>query len=98
MQNSFFSKTQITNVLKKPDKKWPMDIYLYYGNGPQDRFQARNFGGQTDGQWQLELKGISAIGKPSKDIGILGSGPFTIIWIGIGVFIYDAVKKRNYLE
>ena len=49
-----------TKQVKKPDKKWPMDIYLYYGNGPQDRFQARNFGGQTDGQWQLELKGISA--------------------------------------
>jgi len=49
-----------TKQVKKPDKKWPMDIYLYYGNGPQDRFQARNFGGQSDGQWQLELKGISA--------------------------------------
>jgi len=60
-----------TKQVKKPDKKWPMDIYLYYGTGPQDRFQARNFGGQADGQWQLELKGVSANqGKIKGDVVI----------------------------
>lgn len=38
----------------------PMDIYFYFGNAPQDRFQARNFGGDSTGSFQLELKGISA--------------------------------------
>ena len=49
-----------TKQVKQPDKKWPMDIYLYWGTGPQDRFQARNFGGPGTGAWQLELKGVSA--------------------------------------
>jgi hypothetical protein len=38
----------------------PMDIYFYFGNGPQDRFQARNFGGDSTGSFQLELKGVTA--------------------------------------
>lgn len=38
----------------------PMDIYYYFGNGSQDRFQARNFGGDSTGSFQLELKGVSA--------------------------------------
>ena len=78
--NTVFNKTKSkqmvifdngTKQVKKPDKKWPMDIYLYYGTGPQDRFQARNFGGQADGQWQLELKGVSANqGKIKGDVVI----------------------------
>ena len=78
--NTVFKKTKSkqmvifdngTKQVKKPDKKWPMDIYLYYGTGPQDRFQARNFGGQADGQWQLELKGVSANqGKIKGDVVI----------------------------
>lgn len=38
----------------------PMDVYYYFGNGSQDRFQARNFGGDSTGSFQLELKGVSA--------------------------------------
>ena len=38
----------------------PMDVYLNYGSGQFQRFQARNFGGSTKGDWKLELKGKSA--------------------------------------
>tara|TARA_Y100001970_G_C14136661_1_gene804644 strand:+ start:60 stop:1430 length:1371 start_codon:yes stop_codon:yes gene_type:complete len=37
-----------------------MDVYLYYGNDTFQKFQARNFGGPTKGDWKLELKGKSA--------------------------------------
>ena len=37
----------------------PMDVYLNYGSGQFQRFQARNFGGSTKGDWKLELKGKS---------------------------------------
>ena len=37
-----------------------MDVYLYYGPGTFEKFQARNFGGSTKGDWKLELKGKSA--------------------------------------
>ena len=37
-----------------------MDVYLYYGSGSFEKFQARNFGGSTKGDWKLELKGKSA--------------------------------------
>lgn len=37
-----------------------MDVYLYYGSGQFEKFQARNFGGSTKGDWKLELKGKSA--------------------------------------
>jgi hypothetical protein len=36
---------------------YPMDVYLYYGAGTYEKFQARNFGGSTKGDWKLELKG-----------------------------------------
>ena len=45
---------------KNISKRYPMDVYIYYGNGPNDRFQARNFGGSSTSpvpSWQLELKG-----------------------------------------
>lgn len=37
-----------------------MDVYLYYGAGTFEKFQARNFGGSSKGDWKLELKGKSA--------------------------------------
>ena len=37
-----------------------MDAYLYYGSGTFEKFQARNFGGSSKGDWKLELKGKSA--------------------------------------
>ena len=37
-----------------------MDVYLYYGPAQFDKFQARNFGGSSKGDWKLELKGKSA--------------------------------------
>ena len=37
-----------------------MDVYLYYGSGTFEKFQARNFGGSSKGDWKLELKGKSA--------------------------------------
>ena len=37
-----------------------MDVYLYYGPGTFEKFQARNFGGSSKGDWKLELKGKSA--------------------------------------
>ena len=37
-----------------------MDVYLYYGSGQFEKFQARNFGGSSKGDWKLELKGRSA--------------------------------------
>ena len=69
-----------TKQVKQPDKKWPMDIYLYWGAGPQDRFQARNFGGPNSGAWQLELKGVSANqGKIKGDVvlSVLKNAGFT---------------------
>lgn len=41
-----------------------MDVYLYYGPGQFEKFQARNFGGPSKGDWKLELKGkLAAQGK-----------------------------------
>ena len=37
-----------------------MDVYFYYGQGTFEKFQARNFGGSSKGDWKLELKGKSA--------------------------------------
>lgn len=48
------------SLIFKQRNSIPMDLYLYFGNGPQDRFQARNFGGDSTGSFQLELKGVSA--------------------------------------
>lgn len=46
--------------MSKEEDKYPMDIYLYYGSGTNDRFQGRNFGGASSASFQLELKGASA--------------------------------------
>ncbi len=41
-----------------------MDVYLCYGRGRFNSFQARNFGGEHKGDWKLELKGqFAAQGK-----------------------------------
>lgn len=46
------------------DKKYPMDIYIIYGTGSFDKIQLRNFGGNSKGDWKLELKGqYAAMGK-----------------------------------
>ena len=37
-----------------------MDVYLYYGSSTFQKFQARNFGGDSRGDWKLELKGENA--------------------------------------
>ena len=37
-----------------------MDMYLFFGTGTYDKFQARNFGGANSASFQLELKGASA--------------------------------------
>ena len=37
-----------------------MDVYFNYGSGKFEKFQARNFGGPSKGDWKLELKGKSA--------------------------------------
>tara|TARA_B100001175_G_C19502180_1_gene638744 strand:+ start:273 stop:1658 length:1386 start_codon:yes stop_codon:yes gene_type:complete len=44
--------------------EYPMDVYYYYGDDTYQKFQARNFGGPTKGDWKLELKGkLAAMGK-----------------------------------
>jgi len=45
---------------KRKDNPYPMDVYFYYGTGNFEKFQARNFGGPTKGDWKLELKGKTA--------------------------------------
>jgi len=61
---------------------YPMDVYLKYGPGGFDKFQARNFGGSTKGDWKLELKGKSAAqGKVQGEVVIrlLSDAGFTNI-------------------
>ena len=73
---SYSKQKTITNVIfdngknmKDEDKKFPMDVYLFHGAGSFDKFQARNFGGQTKGDWKLELKGrLAAQGKVQGSI------------------------------
>ena len=56
------SKTNFTG--EHAHKRWPMDVYIYYGTGKDDRIQLRNFGGDNKGDWKLELKGEhAAMGK-----------------------------------
>jgi hypothetical protein len=73
---TFNKQKSITSVIfdngknmKDEDKKFPMDVYIYHGSGNFDKFQARNFGGQTKGDWKLELKGrLAAQGKVQGSI------------------------------
>tara|TARA_B100000700_G_scaffold281414_1_gene332092 strand:- start:5688 stop:7226 length:1539 start_codon:yes stop_codon:yes gene_type:complete len=64
------------------DKKYPMDIYVIYGSGAFDKIQLRNFGGNSKGDWKLELKGqYAAMGKIQGSVArfILGHTGFTNI-------------------
>ena len=55
-----FAKYDLTFDNGRRSDNHPMDVYLYYGNGTFEKFQARNFGGESKGDWKLELKGKSA--------------------------------------
>ena len=55
-----FTKYDLTFDNGRRSDNHPMDVYLYYGEGTFEKFQARNFGGQSKGDWKLELKGKSA--------------------------------------
>ena len=48
--NKLASKGELTSFSS-------MDVYLCYGFGRNNSFQARNFGGDSRGAWQLELQG-----------------------------------------
>jgi hypothetical protein len=51
------------------DKRYPMDVYVYYGPKSYDRIQLRNFGGDHKGDWKLELKGeFAAMGKVQGNV------------------------------
>tara|TARA_B100000035_G_scaffold70219_1_gene57608 strand:+ start:18506 stop:20056 length:1551 start_codon:yes stop_codon:yes gene_type:complete len=64
---------------KNEDDRYPMDAYIYYGSGTHDRFQARNFGGDTTASWQMELKGAAA------NMGRLGGGSVETVLDGLNV-------------
>ena len=55
-----YVKYDLTFDNKRKDNPYPMDVYFYYGSGTFEKFQARNFGGPTKGDWKLELKGKTA--------------------------------------
>ena len=68
-------------IFKNRRGEYPMDVYYYYGDDTYQKFQARNFGGPTKGDWKLELKGkLAAMGKVQgqkvrdilKDAGFTG--------------------------
>lgn len=59
--------------------KNPMDLYLFFGMGTYDKFQARNFGGANSASFQLELKGVSA------NQGRIGGGSVFKILDALGV-------------
>ena len=68
-----FAKYDLTFDNGRRSDNHPMDVYLYYGEGNFDKFQARNFGGESKGDWKLELKGKSAAqgkiqGKVLRDL------------------------------
>ena len=55
-----YEKYDLTFDNKRKGDSYPMDVYFYYGSGTFQKFQARNFGGPSKGDWKLELKGKSA--------------------------------------
>ena len=62
---SYYAKYDLTfdNKQKNEDKRYPMDCYFMYsssGTKQKDSIQVRNFGGESKGDWKLELKGVSA--------------------------------------
>ena len=64
LQASFHHYDLTFDNKRRGDKQYPMDVYYYYGPGNFQKFQARNFGGDSKGDWKLELKGqFAAQGK-----------------------------------
>lgn len=64
------------------DKRYPMDVYIWYGNKSFDKIQLRNFAGDHRGDWKLELKGeFAAMGKVQGNVArfILQNTGFTNI-------------------
>ena len=59
-EKAHYAKYDLTFDNKRKKDSYPMDVYYYYGNGNFQKFQARNFGGPSKGDWKLELKGKSA--------------------------------------
>ena len=59
-EKAHYEKYDLTFDNKRKKDPHPMDVYYYYGTGTFQKFQARNFGGPTKGDWKLELKGKSA--------------------------------------
>ena len=59
-EKAHYEKYDLTFDNKRKKDPYPMDVYYYYGTGTFEKFQARNFGGPTKGDWKLELKGKSA--------------------------------------
>ena len=59
-EKAHYEKYDLTYDNKRKKDPYPMDVYYYYGTGTFEKFQARNFGGPTKGDWKLELKGKSA--------------------------------------
>ena len=59
-EKAHYEKYELTYDNKRKKDTYPMDVYYYYGSGTFQKFQARNFGGPTKGDWKLELKGKSA--------------------------------------
>tara|TARA_B100001113_G_scaffold73619_1_gene57163 strand:- start:156 stop:1568 length:1413 start_codon:yes stop_codon:yes gene_type:complete len=59
-ESAHFAKYDLTFDNKRKKDPYPMDVYFYYGSGTFQKFQARNFGGPSKGDWKLELKGKSA--------------------------------------
>ena len=59
-EKAHYAKYDLTFDNKRKKDSYPMDVYFYYGSGTFQKFQARNFGGPSKGDWKLELKGKSA--------------------------------------
>ena len=103
-----FAKYDLTFDNGRRSDNHPMDVYLYYGEGNFDKFQARNFGGESKGDWKLELKGKSAAqgkiqGKVLRDLIsniVSGSVPKEADWSKCAgneydKEIFDLLKKYN---
>ena len=103
-----FAKYDLTFDNGRRSDNHPMDVYLYYGEGNFEKFQARNFGGESKGDWKLELKGKSAAqgkiqGKVLRDLIsniVSGSVPKEADWNKCtgneyDKEIFDLLKKYN---
>ena len=78
--------------MKKEDDRYPMDAYMYYDNGQNDRFQSRNFGGDTKSSWQLELKGSAA------NMGRMGGGSVDTVLDGLNVSFPPANSMHSTFD